>query len=63
MDLNILAQTLNKMVVKQAELIEGLNLQITSQAKYIQSLNELIKLLQAENTVQKTALNNSNLVK
>ena len=63
MDLNILAQTLNKMVVKQAELIEGLNLQITSQAKYIQSLNELIKLLQAENTVQKTALNNSNSVK
>ena len=63
MDLNILAQTLNKMVVKQAELIEGLNLQITSQAKYIQSLNELIKLLQAENTLQKTALNNSNLVK
>lgn len=63
MDLNILAQTLNKMVVKQAELIEGLNLQITSQANYIQSLNELIKLLQAENTLQKTALNNSNLVK
>ena len=63
MDLNILAQTLNKMVVKQVKLIDVLNLQYATQAEYIQPSKELIKLLQAENTSQKTALNNSNLVK
>lgn len=51
------------MVVNQTKLIDVLNLQYATQAEYIQSLNELIKLLQAENTLQNTALNNSNSVK
>lgn len=63
MDLDILAQTLNKIVVKQEKLIDGLNSQIAIQVEQIQALKVFTKLLQDENAVLKTALNNNILVK
>lgn len=62
MDLNILAQTLNKRVVDQAKFIDLLKIQIALQTENIQSLKEFTKLLQEENTLLKTVLNNNNIL-
>ena len=62
MDLDILSQTLNKMVVNQAKIIDVLNLQNATQAEHLQSSREFTNLLQEENTLLKTVLNNNNIL-